>query len=695
MTSLFLASCDGEKNELKTPCIENFNFVVDRFADVEILRYRVVGFENLTLQQKKFIYFLSQAALEGRDILFDQHGKYNLVIRRTLEAVFTNYAGDKNSQEFAHLTTYLKQVWMGNGIHHHHSADKFVPKFSESFFANAVNNLDSTLLPLADNQSVEEFIAKLTTVIFDPTVMPRRMNQTKGEDLVLTSTVNFYRGVTQAEAENFYNAMKNPNDARPVQFGLNSRLEKKPCRAELDSASPNDKEIAGQARNDSGLIENVWKIGGLYSEAIERIVYWLEKAVEFAENNSQKEIIRTLIDFYHTGCLAIFDEFSVLWVQDLESQIDFLNGFIESYSDPLGMKGSWEGLVNFRNPEATKRTELISRYAQWFEDNSPIAPEFKKDEVVGVSASVVTVAMLSGDCYPAAPLGINLPNSNWIRRDYGSKSVTLDNISEANNRVSLGNGFAEEFMWSELELERAKKYGSLTNTLLTDLHECLGHGSGKLLPGVDADALGVYGAPIEEARADLFALYYIADPKMLELGLLSNAEACKAQYYHYMMNGLMTQLTRIELGKNIEQAHMRNRQLVASWVFERGNLEVVELVERNGKCYMVIHDYERLRGLFAELLIEIQRVKSTGDFEAARNLVETYGVGVNQSLHAEVLERFGGLNLAPFRGFVNPVYTLVKDRSENIIDVQISYDENFVEQQLRYSRDFSTLPMFD
>jgi len=673
MANLFLASCGGEKNQSQTPCIEDFNFVVDRFEDVEILRYRVVGFENLTLQQKKFIYYLSKAALEGRDILFDQHGRYNLAVRRTLEAIYLNYDGDKNSDEFAHLTTYLKQVWMGNGIHHHHSTDKFVPRFSESFFANAIKSIDSLMLPLSENQSVDEFITKLTPIIFDPTVMPRRMNQTKGEDLILTSAVNFYVDVTQAEVEAFYNTMKNPNDARPVQFGLNSQVVK-----------------------ENGVVtERIYKIGGLYSEAIERIVYWLEKAAEVAENDLQKEVISKLIEFYHSGCLVTFDEFSVLWVQDLESQVDFLNGFIESYSDPLGMKGSWEGLVNFRNPEATKRTELISRHAQWFEDNSPIAPEFKKDEVVGVSASVVTVAMLSGDCYPAAPLGINLPNSNWIRRDYGSKSVTLDNISEAVNRVSLGNGFAEEFMWSEIELERARKYGALTNTLLTDLHECLGHGSGKLLAGVDGDALGVYGAPIEEARADLFALYYIADPKMVELGLLPDMEAHKAQYYQYMMNGFMTQLTRIELGRNIEQAHMRNRQLVASWVFERGNPEVVELVERDGRRYVVVHDYERLRELFAELLIEIQRVKSTGDFESARRLVETYGVKVNQSLHAEVLERFRKLNLAPFRGFVNPVYTLVKDRRGNIIDVRVSYNENFVEQHLRYSRDFSVLPTFN
>ena len=673
MTSLFLASCSGEKNQSQTPCIENFNFVVDRFEDVEILRYRVVGFENLTLQQKKFIYFLSQAALEGRDILFDQHGRYNLAIRRTLEAIYLNYEGDKNSEEFTHFTTYLKQVWMGNGIHHHHSTDKFVPRFSESFFTNAINNLDPKLLPLSENQSVENFIAKLAPIIFDSTVMPKRMNQTKGEDLILTSAMNFYVDITQTEVEAFYNAIRNPNNPRPVQLGLNSQVVKE---------------------NDV-ITERAYRIDGLYSEAIERIVYWLERAVEFAENDAKQEIILTLIDFYHTGCLTTFDKFSMLWVQDLESQVDFLNGFIESYSDPLGMKGSWEGLVNFRNPEATKRTELISRYAQWFEDNSPIAPEFKKDEVVGISASVVTVAMLAGDCYPSAPLGINLPNSNWIRRDYGSKSVTLDNISEAGNRVSLGNGFAEEFTWSKIELERARKYGAFTNTLLTDLHECLGHGSGKLLPGVDADALGVYGAPIEEARADLFALYYVADPKMVELGLLPNMEAYKAQYYHYMMNGFMTQLTRIELGRNIEQAHMRNRQLVASWVFEHGSPEVVELVERDGKRYVIVHHYEKLRGLFAELLVEIQRVKSTSDFKTARHLIETYGVKVNQCLHAEVLERFAKLNLAPFRGFVNPAYTLVKDRKGNIIDVRISYDESFVEQQLRYSRDFSVLPTFN
>ncbi len=672
MTSLLMA-CGAEK--ATTPKIEDFKYTVDKFADIEILRYRVPDFENLSLKQKEMIYYLTQAALEGRDILYDQNNKYNLCIRRTLEAVYVNYRGDRKSADFEKLITYLKRVWMGNGIHHHYSEDKFIPEFSEKFFEEAINSIDSKYLPLAKSETVKELIAKLKPVIFDPTVYPKRTNQAEGVDLIKTSANNYYGdGVTQNEVEAFYAKLKNPNDSTPISYGLNSKLVKE----------------------NGVLVEKTYKVGGLYSAAITRIIGWLEKAAAVAENDKQKDVINTLIEFYKTGDLKTYDEYSIKWVEDLASQIDFVNGFTETYGDPLGMKASWESIVNFKNIEATKRTETISANAQWFEDHSPIDPKFKKEKVKGVSAKVITAAILAGDCYPATPIGINLPNSNWIRHEYGSKSVTIENITEAYDQASLNNGFAEEFMWSDVERKRAKDFASLTNNLHTDLHECLGHGSGKLLPGVDPDALKAYGSTIEEARADLFGLYYMGDPKIVELGLLPDKEAYKAEYYQFVMNGLMTQLTRIQPGKNIEEAHMRNRQLIASWVFEKGKADkVIEMVKRNGETFVVVNNYEKLRTLFGELLAEIQRIKSTGDFEGGKKLVETYGVKVDQPLHAEVLDRYKKLNLAPYRGFVNPVYTLVKNGKGEITDVKISYNENYVEQHLRYSKEYSSLPTFN
>ena len=651
---------------------EQFNYTVEQFADLQILRYRVPGFEELSLKQKELVYYLSEAALQGRDILFDQNGKYNLRIRKMLEAVYTGYQGDKNGADFKALETYLKRVWFSNGIHHHYGCDKFVPGFTPEFFKSALESVDAATLPLAEGQTLEQLCAEIFSVMFDPAVMAKRVNQAAGEDLVLTSACNYYDGVTQKEAEKFYNALKNPKDETPVSYGLNSRLVKE----------------------NGKVVEKVWKIGGLYGEALEKIVYWLNKAEAVAETPEQKAVIAKLMEYYQTGDLKAFDEYAILWVKDLNSRIDFVNGFTESYGDPLGMKASWESLVNFKDMEATQRTELISNNAQWFEDNSPVDKKFKKEEVKGVTAKVITAAILAGDLYPATAIGINLPNSNWIRLQHGSKSVTIGNITDAYNKAAHGNGFSEEFVYSDVELELLKKYGDLTGNLHTDLHECLGHGSGKLLPGVDPDALKAYGSTIEEARADLFGLYYVADAKLVELGLTPDAEAYKAEYYSYLMNGLMTQLVRIEPGNNIEEAHMRNRQLIARWVFEKGAADkVVELVNKEGKTYVKVNDYEKLRTLFGQLLSEIQRIKSTGDLKAAEELVEAYAVKVDPTLHAEVLERYKKLNLAPYKGFVNPVYEAVTDAEGKITDVKVTYTEGYAEQMLRYSKDYATLPV--
>ena len=664
-----LTACSGSKTT--TAEADKFDYTVEQFADLQILRYLVPGFENLSLQQKELVYYLTEAALQGRDILFDQNGKYNLRIRRTLEAVYTGYKGDKNTPDFKAMEVYLKRVWFSNGIHHHYGSEKFVPGFAPEFFKEAVLSVDASTLPLAEGQTAEQLCDELSPVIFDPTVMPKRVNQAAGEDLVLTSACNYYDGVTQKEAEDFYNAMKDPKDETPVSYGLNSRLVK-----------------------ENGKIqEKVWKVGGLYGQAIDKIVYWLKKAEGVAENPEQKAVIAELIKFYETGDLKTFDEYAILWVKDLNSLVDFVNGFTESYGDPLGMKASWESLVNFKDMEATHRTEIISGNAQWFEDHSPVDKQFKKDEVKGVSAKVITAAILAGDLYPATAIGINLPNSNWIRSHHGSKSVTIGNITDAYNKAAHGNGFNEEFVYSDAELQLIDKYADLTGELHTDLHECLGHGSGKLLPGVDPDALKAYGSTIEEARADLFGLYYVADPKLVELGLTPNADAYKAEYYTYLMNGLMTQLVRIEPGNNVEEAHMRNRQLIARWVFEKGAADkVVELVKKDGKTYVVVNDYEKLRALFGELLSEIQRIKSTGDYQSAHDLVENYAVKVDPALHAEVLERYKKLNLAPYKGFVNPKYEAVVDAAGKITDVKVTYDEGYAEQMLRYSKDYSNLP---
>ncbi len=661
-------ACSGNKQAEST---EPFNYHVDRFADIEVLRYKVPDFEKLSLQQKKLIYFLSEAAIEGRDILFDQNNKYNLVIRKTLEAVFLNYAGDRQCNEYKALETYLKRVWFANGIHHHYATDKFTPDFSEGYFRLSVKSLPSNVLPLDQyDGNVDKLLDTICPVIFNPDLYAKRVNQQEGIDVIKNSANNYYEGVTEKEVDDFYASQKVDGDETPISYGMNSKLVKE----------------------DGKLVEKVWKIGGMYSPAIEKIVGWLKKAAEVAENDKQKNVILSLIKFYETGDLKIFDEYSILWVGDLDSRIDFVNGFIETYGDPLGFKASWESVVNFKDLEATERTKKICDNAQWFEDHSPVDPRFRKPKVKGVSAKVITAAMLGGDCHPATPIGINLPNANWIRQMHGSKSVTLQNITEAYDKASIGNGFSEEFIWSQTEIDLVEKYGFQSDNLHTDLHECLGHGSGQMLPGVSQDSLKVYGATIEEARADLFGLYYAADDKIVELGLLPNKEAYKAEYYKYMMNGLMTQLTRIEEGNNIEEAHMRNRALIAHWVFEKGEANnVVEMKKRDGKTFVVINDYEALRGLFGSLLAEIQRIKSEGDFNGAKKLVEQYGVKVDQEILKEVKERYAKLQLAPYKGFVNPVYQPILNDKGEIIDVKIDYNESFVKQMIRYSTKYSNL----
>jgi dipeptidyl-peptidase-3 len=649
---------------------ENFNYIVEQFADLQLLRYQVTGFEDLTLRQKELVYYLSQAALEGRDILFDQNGKYNLQIRKLLEAVYVSYSGDRQDEEFKALEVYLKRIWFSNGIHHHYACNKFVPGFSPEFLRRLIDATDVLSLPLKPHESVDELCTELFPVIFDPKIMPKRVNQADGEDLVLTSAANYYEGVSQQEAETFYDSQKTPGESHPVMYGMNSRLVKK----------------------DGKIQEEVWKIDGMYGKAIEKIVFWLEKAEKVAESEVQREVVRLLIDFYRTGDLKIFDAYSIAWLKDTDSRVDFVNGFIESYGDPLGMKASWESIVNFKDLEATRRTDIISSCAQWFEDHSPVSASFKKEQVKGVSAKVITAAMLGGDLYPSSAIGINLPNSNWIRSVHGSKSVTIGNLTDAYNQAAKGNGFREEFVYGPEEKQLLEKYADITGNLHTDLHECVGHGSGRLLPGVDPDALKAYGSTIEEARADLFGLYYLPDARLVELGLTPDAEAYKAEYYSYMMNGLLTQMVRVEPGHDLEEAHMRNRQLIARWALVKGSAEqVVELVKKEEKTYVKINDYLQLRRLFAELLCEIQRIKSEGDYEAARALVETYGVKLDKALHEEVRERYRTLHLAPYKGFVNPVYVPEYDAEGKIADVKIDYTEGYTEQMLRYSRDYSNL----
>lgn len=657
---------------------EKFDYIVDRFADLEILRYQVPGFESLPLRQKQLIYHLSEAALKGRDILFDQNCRYNLCIRRVLEAIYKSYpAEQRQDPEFVALETYLKRVWFANGIHHHYAEDKFTPGFSPEFFKAATRQLASTEVPVRPGQSVDDFLEEICPVMFDPTVLPKRTSRVEGQDWIQSSANNYYgEGLTQEEVETFYARMKaNDDEAHPRSFGLNSRLVKE---------------------KDGTIREKVWKVDGLYSQAIEAIVEELGKAIPFAENEAQKTIIQTLIAYYRSGDLKQFDDYSIRWVEDTTSEVDFINGFIETYGDPLGRKASWEATVNYINKVATQRTKLISDHAQWFEDHSPVDDRFKKKQVKGVSAKVITVAMLGGDCYPSTPIGINLPNADWIRRDFGSKSVTIENITEAYDQAAQGNGFRKEFVWSDEERQLIERYGYLTDNLHTDLHECLGHGSGQLLPGTDPDALKSYGSTLEEARADLFGLYYLADPKLVELGLLPDKEAYKAEYYKYLMNGLMTQLVRIEKGKDIEEAHMRDRQLIARWVYEHGKAEqVVEIRQKEGKNYVVIHHYERLRDLFAQLLAEVQRIKSEGDLKAGQRLVETYGVKVDPLLHKEVLARYESLRLAPYKGFVNPIMREIRNERGEVIDIRLDYTESYVDQMLRYSRDYSFLNTYN
>ena len=654
---------NAEKHDASSPMDvkkeKKFEYSNERFADLQMLRYKVEGFENLTLKQKTFIYYLQEAALYGRDILFDQNGKYNLRIRNMLEEVYVNYQGDKESKNFKALEEYLKRVWFSNGIHHHYGCEKFVPGFTRKWLQDAVNCSD-----------------EIADVIFNPNILQKRVNLAEGQDLVKTSASNYYENVTQAEAEEFYGKQKAEGDSlHPVMYGMNSRLVK---------------------TKNGDLIEKKWTINGLYGDAIKKIVENLKLARPFAEDAQQQKVIDLLISYYETGDLKTFDQYSIAWVENTEPLVDFVNGFIECYGDPLGLQCSWESIVNFKDVEATKRTETLSANAQWFEDHSPVAPEFKKEKVKGITAKVIKAAILAGDLYPSTAIGINLPNSDWVRAEHGSKSVTIGNLTDAYNQAAKGNGMLQEFSYGKEEIALMEKYGDMTDDLHTDLHECLGHGSGKLLEGVDGDSLKAYGSTIEEARADLFALYYLADPKLVELGLVPNAEAYKASYIAQMQNGLLTQLVRINLGNNIEEAHMRNRALIARWALEHGKADnVMELVKRDGKTYVKINDYQKLRGLFGELLAEIQRVKSTGDFKGAQALVETYGVKIDPELHKEILDRYAKLNIAPYKGFINPVYTAVRDAQGNITDVKISYTEGYAEQMLRYSKDYATLPLIN
>jgi dipeptidyl-peptidase-3 len=669
VTVLGTAACNDNKQQTA-----DFQWTVDRFDDIKVMRYQVPGFENLPLEQKLLVYYLSEAALSGRDVMWDQNFKYNLAVRRTLEAVYNNFRGDRTSPEWIAFDTYIKKVWFANGIHHHYSGDKFTPGFTAEYFASLLAGVPDGALPLDfAGGDRAKLIAELTPVIFDPTVFPVRANQTAGDDLLTTSAMNYYEGVTQAEAEKFYNDMAAADAANltPVSYGLNSKLVK---------------------QGDS-IRETVWHEGGMYGDAIAQITGWLSKARDVAKE-PQRTIIDHLISYYRSGDLREFDAYNVAWVRDTLSNVDFVNGFIENYGDPLGYKASWEANVNFVDEQATLRAKIIGDNAQWFEDHSPVAPAYRKEKVKGVSAKVITAAIIGGDCYPATPIGINLPNADWIRRDHGSKSVTIQNITDAYDAAAEGNGFREEFVLRPEDRERMKLHGTLGGNLHTDLHECLGHGSGQLAPGVTGSELKQYGSALEESRADLFALYYIADPKMVELGLIPSLDVAWAEYAGYMMNGLQTQLSRVAPGKNIEESHMRNRQAIALWCYEHGrDANVIEKVVQNGKTYIVINDFEALRALVGQLLGEIQRIKSEGDFAAGRNFIESYGVRPDPEIHAEVLARYNALNLAPYGGFINPRYEMIKDPiTGEPIDIRVSYDESYVEQMLRYGREYSFLP---
>ena len=646
---------------------DKFQYIVEDFADIRILRYRLENFEKLTLKQKTLAYYLAKAALAGRDITFDQFGKWNLLIRKTLEAIYLHYEGDRNTDNFRQLETYLKRVWFSNGIYHHYGCEKFIPNFTKQFFADAVNTLKKEQLPLSGKQTPEELVKELIPIIYDPNIAPVKVSKKAHEDIVKNSACNFFVDVTQAEVEAYYAQLKDNNDKEPLSLGLNTTVVK-----------------------ENGTIkEETWRVGGKYSKQITHIIYWLEKAKETAENNNQHSIIQHLIDYYTTGDLRTFNTYCIEWVKETEADIDFINGFIETYDDPLGLKGTWEGLVEYRDIEGTMRTRLISDNAQWFEDHSPVDPRFKKKEVKGVTANVICAAMLGGGEYPATAIGINLPNAEWIRAQHGSKSVTISNIINAYNEAARGNGFLEEFVIDNETRCLINKYGNLCDTIHTDLHECLGHGSGQLLEGVSQDALKAYGSTIEEARADLFGLYYCADKKLTDLGLLPDKEAYKATYYTYMMNGLLTQMARINLGQDIEEAHMRNRALIAHRCYEQGKKNnIVELVRKNGKTFVKINDYEKLRDLFAQLLAEIQRIKSEGDYQAAKDIVERYAVKTDPELHKEIKERYDKLNIPPYKGFVNPRLKAVRDDKGKITDIVPDYTESYTEQMLRYSREY-------
>ncbi len=664
-TALLAAGCQS-KTETTEP---DFKFMLEQFADIKIMRYQIPGFENLNLKQKELIYYLSEAANCGRDILYDQFYKHNLAIRKTNEAIIESYKGNRNTPDFENFLVYAKRVWFSNGIHHHYSTDKFYPEISEQYYIELIKNSNQDILPVSQNENTEQFASRIASIVFDKNNDTKRIVLDDNKDIIAESATNFYQNLTKNEVEDYYKNFVHPDINRPLSVGLNSQLVKQ----------------------NNQIIENIYKIDGLYGKAIEKIIFWLQKAAQVAENEHQKQTIEQLINYYTTGSLVTWDEYNVTWVQDSVSLIDFVNGFIEVYGDPMGMKATWESVVNFKDLEATKRTEIISNNAQWFENNAPIDQRFKKPVVKGVSAKVITVAQLGGDCYPSTPIGINLPNADWIRRDFGSKSVTMENITYAYEKASEGNGFLEEFAASDDEIILSKKYGAKAGNLHTDLHECLGHGSGQLLPGTSSEALKNYSSALEESRADLFALYYIGHPKMVELGLTESFDVAKAEYNNYLRNGLMTQLTRVEFGKDIEQAHMRNRQLISYWCLEHGKTNnVVELVKRNGKTYVVINDYQKLRLLFGQLLAEIQRIKSEGDFEAGKQLVEKYAVKVDKDLHREILDRYAKLKLAPYGGFVNPVFKPIYNNNK-IIDVKVDYSETYTEQMMRYSKMYSFL----
>jgi dipeptidyl-peptidase-3 len=671
MTIMSFNACNNATRSTATDG-DDFNYFVDQFEDMRVLKYKLPGFDSLTLQQKKYIYYLGEAALCGRDILWDQNFKYNLKIRKTIEAIIDSYNGDKESSDYKAFLVYSKRVFFANGIHHHYSSDKLIPGFNEDFFTILVKGSLQERLPLTDGQTVDELITQLSPVIFDMNLFARKVEQRSGSDMVAESSSNFYEGVTQQEVEEFYNGKIDPDETRPISLGLNSKVLK----------------VNGK------VTEEVYKAGGKYGEAIDNIVQWLEKAVSVAETETQQKELELLIKYYRTGDLKIWDEYNVIWAKDTDPMVDYINGFIENYEDPMGMKATWEAIVDYTDLEATKRTKIITANAQWFEDNSPVQPQYKKEKVTGVAAKVINIAMLGGDCYPVSPLGINLPNADWIRKEVGSKSVTLANITNAYDISAQGNGFLEEFASDEAEVQRIRKYGTIADALHTDLHECIGHASGKLAEGTDPNALKNYASPLEEARADLFALYYIMDKKMIELGLLPDVEASMASYDAYLRNGLLTQIVRIKPGKEIEQAHMRCRSAISHWVYEKGKAEnVVEIFRRNDKTYVKINDYDKLRSLFGELLKEIQRVKSEGDFTAGKNIIEDFGVKIDPQLHTEILERYAKLNLAPYTGFVNPMLIPVYNEDEEITDITVKYIDDYISQMIYYGKNYAFLPV--